>query len=63
MTQINKNNKEIDETLIKRIIQALDGLKFGSVLITVHNSKVVQIDRIEKVRFERDPQVDLGSDI
>ncbi|MBA4543522.1 YezD family protein [Thermoactinomyces sp. CICC 10521] len=40
----------IDEQWIERIIRALEGLKYGSVLITVHDSRIVQIDRTEKIR-------------
>jgi hypothetical protein len=39
----------IEET----ILQALKDLRFGSVEIIVHDSKVVQIERREKVRVER----------
>jgi hypothetical protein len=34
------------------ILQALKNLRFGSVEIIVHDSKVVQIERREKVRVE-----------
>jgi hypothetical protein len=40
----------IDEQWIERIVRALKGLKYGSVLITVHDSKIIQIDRTEKIR-------------
>jgi hypothetical protein len=41
-----------DEASILREIQAtLQGLKFGSVEITVHNGQVVQIERNEKFRL------------
>ncbi len=35
----------------QRIVAALDGLQFGAVEITVHEGKVVQIERREKFRF------------
>jgi len=35
----------------KEILRALSGLNFGSVEIVVHDSRVVQIERKEKVRF------------
>ena len=35
------------------ILQALKDLRFGSVEIIVHDSKIVQIERREKVRVER----------
>jgi len=31
----------------------IESLKFGTVQITVHDSKVVQIERIEKTRLDR----------
>jgi len=34
------------------ILQALKGIRFGSVEIVVHDSKVVQIERKEKTRFD-----------
>lgn len=37
------------------ILQALKDLRFGSVEIVVHDSKVVQIERREKVRLEPEP--------
>lgn len=42
-----------DEAGILREIQAaLQGLRFGSVEITVHNAQVVQIERKEKFRLQ-----------
>ncbi|WP_375740894.1 sulfur starvation response protein OscA [Pseudomonas boanensis] len=42
-----------DEASILREIQsALNGLRFGSVEITVHNGQVVQIERKEKFRLQ-----------
>ena len=34
------------------ILLALRGIRFGSVEIIVHDSKVVQIERKEKTRFD-----------
>ena len=47
-----RNMEGQDEAIILREIQAaLQGLKFGSVEITVHNGQVVQIERKEKFRL------------
>lgn len=35
----------------QEILRAISGLAFGSVEIVIHDSKVVQIERKEKVRF------------
>jgi hypothetical protein len=45
------NDPRIEQT----ILQALKDLRFGSVEIIVHDSKVVQIERREKVRVELEP--------
>lgn len=36
------------------VISALRGIRFGSVEITIHDSQVVQIERREKLRFDRE---------
>jgi hypothetical protein len=45
----------IHDEKILRIWKALEGLKYGTVLITVHDSNIVQIDRTEKHRFSSEP--------
>ena len=37
------------------VLQALRDLRFGSVEIVVHDSRVVQIERREKLRVELEP--------
>ena len=52
MSATLRNLEDQDEASILREIQAaLQGLKFGSVEITVHNGQVVQIERKEKFRL------------
>ncbi|CUX92592.1 MULTISPECIES: YezD family protein [Bacillus amyloliquefaciens group] len=41
----------VDPHVIEKIISALEKLDFGTVQITVHNSQVTQIDKVEKYRF------------
>ncbi|HEY1075435.1 MAG TPA: YezD family protein [Fontimonas sp.] len=36
---------------IEHIVQALNGLAFGTVEITVHHGRIVQIERREKLRI------------
>ena len=33
-------------------------LKFGTVQVTVHDSRVVQVERVEKLRFDKPEQSD-----
>jgi hypothetical protein len=44
---------EITTAVRERILQALEGIRFGAVEIVIHDGKVVQIERKERVRFEK----------
>jgi hypothetical protein len=50
MTQPLSTDTLPDETL-RRVIDALRGLRYGAVEITVHDGRVVQIERSEKLRL------------
>jgi hypothetical protein len=41
----------MNEDLILELVSALKGLRYGSVEIVVHDSRVVQIERREKMRL------------
>ena len=43
--------KQINPEILEKIISALSSLEFGTVQITVHDSQVTQIEKIEKHRF------------
>lgn len=43
---------ELDEAWLDRIADQVNGLEYGSVLITVHDGRIVQIDRTERKRFD-----------
>ncbi|MDK2743085.1 MAG: YezD family protein [Nitrospira sp.] len=45
-------NPSLDSAVEQAILLALKGIRFGSVEIIVHDSKVVQIERKEKTRFD-----------
>jgi hypothetical protein len=48
--KIDKEQQSSD--LANQIATALQGIRFGSVEIIVHEGKVVQIERKEKLRFD-----------
>jgi hypothetical protein len=45
--------QNLDQTVEQAILLALKGIRYGSVEVIVHDSKVVQIERKEKMRFDR----------
>ena len=50
---LKQNDKSaINEAILKEIIKAVNGLKYGYVQITIHNSKITQIDKTEKTRLD-----------
>jgi hypothetical protein len=40
----------------KHILDAIQNVKFGAVEVLIHDSKVVQIERSEKTRFDKHQQ-------
>lgn len=38
------------ESIVKQIIEALNKINYGSVLITIHDGEITQIDSTEKKR-------------
>lgn len=38
-------------TVVQEILRAIESVRFGSVEITVHEGRVTQIEKREKVRF------------
>lgn len=45
-----------DIPVIDTIAQALSGLRYGSLEIIVHDGRVTQIEKREKVRLSQDPE-------
>ncbi|TKC18391.1 YezD family protein [Robertmurraya kyonggiensis] len=47
----------LDQQVLEKIVSLLEGLEFGTVQITVHDSQITQIDRLEKYRFPAQAKV------
>ena len=43
---------EVDAVWMERIAEVVNGLEYGSGVITVHDGRIVQIDRTERKRFD-----------
>jgi hypothetical protein len=46
--------KESERKLLLQILKALRSIRYGYVQIIVQDSKVVQIDKTEKIRFDKE---------
>lgn len=42
----------MDNKIIDEIIKFISSVKYGEVTIIIHNSKIVQIEKKEKKRFD-----------
>lgn len=51
MTSIS--TPRVSEEIIRELVDAIEQLRFGSVEVTVHEGRVTQIERREKVRFSQ----------
>jgi len=47
----NKKNI-INDAIIKDISESIHGLEYGTVVVTVHDSRIVQIEVTKKNRFD-----------
>ena len=46
--------KEGEKKLLSEILKAIKSIRYGYVQIIVQDSKVVQIDKTEKIRFDKE---------
>jgi hypothetical protein len=50
----------LNPQLEREILDAVRGIRYGSVEVVVHDAKVVQVVRTEKVRFDVRPPIGSG---
>lgn len=48
---VDRSSESIPHNLAEIILKQLQNLRFGSIEIVVHDSRVVQIEKKEKTRF------------
>ena len=53
-----RDEQDLSPEVLEHILEALKGLRYGSIEITLQNSKVVLIERKEKKRFDKDTNQD-----
>jgi hypothetical protein len=55
MPHINELVDETDPRLASMILRAIQEIRYGSVEIIIHDSRIVQIERKEKIRMDSNP--------
>lgn len=53
----------INDAIIKEISEAVAGLKFGEITIKVHDGKIIQIEKTEKLRYDTYHTLEQGGGI
>jgi len=48
-----REGKEASPAWLNVVRDQVASLKFGTVQITIHDSRVIQIEKLEKLRFDR----------
>jgi hypothetical protein len=51
MKVIQMTQAKTNQQVLKEVAAAIESLRFGSIEITLHDGRVTQIERREKVRF------------
>ena len=52
LQQVNGLADETHRQLTQQILRALQEIRYGSVEIIIHDSRIVQIERKEKIRID-----------
>ena len=52
MNHVQTETRETGHDVTATLLEAIGGIRYGSVEIVIHDSKVVQVIRTEKVRFD-----------
>jgi len=47
---MEKSKFQIDQKVLDRVVNAIQSLEYGEVLIRVHSSKIVEIEKKERKR-------------
>lgn len=47
-----ENIESQDKVLLLKVLEAVKSISYGSIQITIHNSRVVQIEKTEKIKVK-----------
>jgi len=52
MNHVQTETRETGHDVTATLLEAISGIRYGSVEIVIHDRKIVQIERKEKVRLD-----------
>jgi len=47
-----KVTKTINVKILEEVMQSIEQINYGEIVITIHDSRIVQVEKKEKKRFE-----------
>ena len=47
----DKDRSSLDSVILEELVQCLKNIAYGEIVVTIHDSRIVQIERREKKRF------------
>ena len=62
-TKKNGNKRFLSDNIVKEIIEAVTSLDYGTIVIKIHDRKVVQIEVTKRKRFNEIWEVEKGGGI
>lgn len=51
--EIREQDGKIDKKVLDEILNSIRQINYGEVVITIHDSEIVQVEKREKKRFQR----------
>lgn len=46
-----EDRSSLDSVILEELVQCLKNIAYGEIVVTIHDSRIVQIERREKKRF------------
>jgi hypothetical protein len=50
---VDLSTSEQNQPVLRELIRTLRGIRYGSVVLTVHDGRIVEIHRTERIRLAR----------
>ena len=51
--ELTEQKRKIDKKILDEITQFIQQINYGEVVVTIHDSDIVQIEKREKKRFQK----------
>lgn len=49
---MNRKSREIEPHIVSEIMRCIGDLSYGEVVVTIHDARIVQVEKREKRRFD-----------